>query len=152
LKIAPLAAVLFLLSISAIDSQQLREGTLGANNLIPIDIVMFALTLSYVSSSIDAAGFIKWTTLKVMRSASANVGHRLFFYIYIAIFLIGLLFGNDPVIQMGMLFLTYMTRASSNIAHSRAWIHTQFALANIASAVLVSSKHDKCGDCPNIQD
>jgi Na+/H+ antiporter NhaD/arsenite permease-like protein len=32
-----------------------------------------------------------------------------------------------------------MTRVSSNIVHPRAWIHTQFAVANIASTVLVSS-------------
>ena len=32
-----------------------------------------------------------------------------------------------------------MTRVSSNIIHPRAWIHTQFAVANIASAILVSS-------------
>jgi hypothetical protein len=32
-----------------------------------------------------------------------------------------------------------MTRVSSNIVHPRAWIHTQFAIANIASAILVSS-------------
>jgi Na+/H+ antiporter NhaD/arsenite permease-like protein len=32
-----------------------------------------------------------------------------------------------------------MTRVSSNIEHPRAWIHTQFAIANIASAILVSS-------------
>lgn len=39
----------------------------------------------------------------------------------------------------GTAFLAYMTRVSSNIVHPRAWIHTQFAVANIASAILVSS-------------
>jgi hypothetical protein len=34
----------------------------------------------------------------------------------------------------GTAFLAYMTRVSSNIVHPRAWIHTQFAVANIASA------------------
>jgi Na+/H+ antiporter NhaD/arsenite permease-like protein len=32
-----------------------------------------------------------------------------------------------------------MTRVSSNIIHPRAWIFTQFSIANIASAILVSS-------------
>lgn len=39
----------------------------------------------------------------------------------------------------GTAFLAYMTRVSGNIVHPRAWIHTQFAIANIASAILVSS-------------
>jgi Na+/H+ antiporter NhaD/arsenite permease-like protein len=47
--------------------------------------------------------------------------------------------GNDPIILSGTPFLAYMTRVSSNISHPRAWIFTQFAVANIVSAILVSS-------------
>lgn len=47
--------------------------------------------------------------------------------------------GNDPVILSGTAFLSYMTRVSSNIEHPRAWIYAQFAVANIGSAILVSS-------------
>ena len=46
---------------------------------------------------------------------------------------------NDPIILSGTPFLAYMTRVSANIAHPRAWIYAQFAVANIASAILVSS-------------
>ena len=47
--------------------------------------------------------------------------------------------GNDPIILSGTPFLAYMTRVSSNITQPRAWIYMQFAVANIASAILVSS-------------
>jgi Na+/H+ antiporter NhaD/arsenite permease-like protein len=36
-------------------------------------------------------------------------------------------------------WLTPFSRSSSNIIHPRAWIHSQFSIANIASAILVSS-------------
>jgi Na+/H+ antiporter NhaD/arsenite permease-like protein len=67
------------------------------------------------------------------------VGHRLFFYLYAFFFSLTALIGNDPIILSGTAFLSYMTRVSSNIKHPRAWIYTQFAVANIASAILVSS-------------
>jgi len=68
-----------------------------------------------------------------------GVGHRLFFYLYAFFFGLGSFIGNDPIILSGTAFLAYMTRVSSNIIHPRAWIHSQFAVANIASAILVSS-------------
>jgi len=46
---------------------------------------------------------------------------------------------QDPIILSGTAFLAYMTRAASNIINPRAWIHAQFAIANISSAILVSS-------------
>jgi Na+/H+ antiporter NhaD/arsenite permease-like protein len=46
---------------------------------------------------------------------------------------------QDPIILSGTAFLAYMTRAASNILNPRAWIHAQFAIANISSAILVSS-------------
>jgi Na+/H+ antiporter NhaD/arsenite permease-like protein len=68
-----------------------------------------------------------------------NKGHRLFFYLYTFFFALTSFIGNDPVILSGTAFLAYMTRVSKNIMHPRAWIHTQFAVANIGSAILVSS-------------
>ena len=53
--------------------------------------------------------------------------------------MLGSFIGNDPIILSGTAFLAYMTRVSSNIVHPRAWIYSQFAVANIASAILVSS-------------
>ncbi|KAF3807923.1 hypothetical protein GCG54_00007659 [Colletotrichum gloeosporioides] len=138
LTTAPLLAVLLLLASTAIGKRQLLEGTIGANDISPLDILVFAFTLGYISSSIDAAGFIRYLCCKVLLRYG-NVGHRLFFLLYLAMFLLGFFLGNDPVIQMGMLFMTYLTQVSKNIKHPRAWLFTQFAVANIASAALVSS-------------
>lgn len=135
---APLVADLFLLAILAIGRREVHDGTLGADNISPIDIMAFFLTLAYIAISIDASGLIRFLAFKVLQKAG-KVGHRLFFYLYVFFFGLGSFIGNDPIILSGTAFLAYMTRVSSNIVHPRAWIHTQFAIANIASAILVSS-------------
>jgi Na+/H+ antiporter NhaD/arsenite permease-like protein len=135
---APLIANLFLLAISAIGRREIRSGTLGADNIVPIDIMAFFLALAYIAISIDASGLIRYLASKVLQTGG-RVGHRLFFYLYALFFALSSFVGNDPVILSGTAFLAYMTCASSNIMHPRAWIHSQFAIANIASAILVSS-------------
>jgi Na+/H+ antiporter NhaD/arsenite permease-like protein len=135
---APLIADLFLLAILAIGRKEVHDGTLGADNISPIDIMVFFLTLAYIAISIDASGLIRYLAFKVLQKGG-KVGHRLFFYLYAFFFILGSFIGNDPIILSGTAFLAYMTRVSSNILHPRAWIYTQFAVANIASAILVSS-------------
>jgi Na+/H+ antiporter NhaD/arsenite permease-like protein len=135
---APLIGDLFLLAILAIGKDEVRGGTLGANNIEPIYIMAFFLTLAYIAISIDASGLIRYLAFKVLQKGG-KVGHRLFFYLYAFFFGLGSCIGNDPIILSGTAFLAYMTRVSSNIIHPRAWIHSQFAVANIASAILVSS-------------
>lgn len=135
---APLIADLFLLAILAIGRKEVHDGTVGSNNIAPIDIMAFFLTLAYIAISIDASGLIRYLAFKVLQWGG-EVGHRLFFYLYSFFFVLGSFIGNDPIILSGTAFLAYMTRVSSNIEHPRAWIHTQFAVANIASAILVSS-------------
>jgi Na+/H+ antiporter NhaD/arsenite permease-like protein len=135
---APLIADLFLLAISAIGRQEVYGGTIGADHISPIDIMAFFITLAYIAISIDASGLIKYLAFKVLQKGG-GVGHRLFFYLYAFFFGLGIFIGNGPIVLSGTPFLAYMTRASSNIIHPRAWIHTQFAVANIASAILVSS-------------
>jgi len=135
---APLIADLFLLAISAIGRKEVHDGTVGANNIHPLDIMAFFITLAYIAISIDASGIIRWLAFKVL-SWGGKVGHRLFFYLYAFFFLLGSFIGNDPIILSGTAFLAYMTRVSKNISSPRAWIFTQFAIANIASAILVSS-------------
>lgn len=135
---APLIADLFLLAILAIGREEVYGGTVGTNNIQPIDIMAFFLTLAYIAISIDASGLIRYLAFKVL-SWGGEVGHRLFFYLYAFFFLLGSFIGNDPIILSGTAFLAYMTRVSNNIEHPRAWIHTQFAVANVASAILVSS-------------
>lgn len=135
---APLIADLFLLAILAIGRQEVHDGTVGADGISPIDILVFFLTLAYIAISIDASGLIRYLAFKVLQKGD-GVGHRLFFYLYTFFFALGSFIGNDPIILSGTAFLAYMTRVSSNIVHPRAWIHSQFAIANIASAILVSS-------------
>ncbi|EFX06454.1 putative arsenite efflux transporter [Grosmannia clavigera kw1407] len=135
---APLIADLFLLAILAIGRDEVYGGTIGSNNIFPIDIMAFFLTLAYVAISIDASGLVRYLAFKVLQKGG-KVGHRLFFYLYVFFFGLGSFIGNDPIILSGTAFLAYMTRVSSNIVHPRAWIHSQFAVANIASAILVSS-------------
>jgi Na+/H+ antiporter NhaD/arsenite permease-like protein len=135
---APLIADLFLLAILAIGRQEVHDGTIGADDISPIDIMTFFLSLAYIAISIDASGLIRYLAFKVLQWGG-DVGHRLFFYLYAFFFALASLIGNDPIILSGTAFLAYMTRVSKNIVHPRAWIHTQFAVANIASAILVSS-------------
>ncbi|USP79127.1 hypothetical protein yc1106_06401 [Curvularia clavata] len=135
---APLIADLFLLAILAIGAKEVRGGTLGDQGIVPYDIMLFFLSLAYIAISVDASGLIRWLAFKVLQKGG-KVGHRLFFYLYAFFFALTSLIGNDPIILSGTAFLSYMTRVSSNIKHPRAWIFTQFSVANIASAILVSS-------------
>ncbi|KAI1764708.1 hypothetical protein GGR53DRAFT_303308 [Hypoxylon sp. FL1150] len=134
----PLAAVFFLLATAAMTPEELRNGICGGNNLIPMDIVAFALTIGYISGSIDASGLLRYLTVRILR-AYGGVGHRLYLYLYCLFFLAGAFFGNDPIIQMGMLVLTYMMRITSDVMHPRAWLFMQYAVINIASTIFVSS-------------
>jgi Na+/H+ antiporter NhaD/arsenite permease-like protein len=134
----PLIADLFLLAIQAIGRREVHDGTIGANNIAPYDIMLFFLSLAYIAISIDASGLIRYLAYRVLQSGG-NVGHRLYLSLYTFFFVLTAAIGNDPIILSGTPFLAYMTRVSANIVHPRAWIYSQFAVANIASAILVSS-------------
>ncbi|KAI2633415.1 hypothetical protein GGS21DRAFT_134262 [Xylaria nigripes] len=134
----PLIADLFLLAIGAIGRKEVKGGIAGSDNIVPYDILLFFFSLAYIAISIDASGLIRYLAFKVLQ-LGGRVGHRLFFFLYAFFFGLGSFIGNDPIILSGTTFLAYMTRVSSNIILPRAWIHTQFAVANIASAILVSS-------------
>lgn len=75
---------------------------------------------------------------KVLEKAGKH-GRRLYFYLYMLFFGLTACIGNDPIILSGTPFLAYMTRVSKNIDSPRAWIFTQFTMANVASTILVSS-------------
>ena len=135
---APIIADLLLLAVSAIGRREVEDGTIGTAHIHPLDIMLFFITLAYIAISIDASGLIRWLAFKVL-SWGGDVGHRLFFYLYAFFFSLGSFIGNDPIILSGTAFLAYMTRVSKNITDPRAWIYSQFAVANISSAILVSS-------------
>lgn len=135
---APIIADLLLLAVSAIGRKEVKDGTIGTAHIHPLDIMLFFITLAYIAISIDASGLIRWLAFKVL-GWGGDVGHRLFFYLYAFFFSLGSFIGNDPIILSGTAFLAYMTRVSKNITDPRAWIYSQFAVANISSAILVSS-------------
>ncbi|PVH90396.1 hypothetical protein DM02DRAFT_621039 [Periconia macrospinosa] len=135
---APLIANLFLLAILAIGRTEVHDGIIGANNIAPYDIMLFFVSLAYIAISIDASGLIRYMAYRVLKSGG-NAGYRLYLSLYTFFFVLTAGIGNDPIILSGTPFLAYMTRVSANIAHPRAWIYAQFAVANIASAILVSS-------------
>jgi Na+/H+ antiporter NhaD/arsenite permease-like protein len=135
---APLIADLFLLALGAIGREEVCGGTLGTNHISPLDIMLFFMSLAYIAISLDASGLIRYLAFRVLKWGGDD-GRRLFFYLYTFFYALTSFIGNDPIILSGTAFLAYMTRVSSNIVHPRAWIHAQFAVANIASAILVSS-------------
>ena len=135
---APIIADLLLLAVSAIGRKEVKDGTIGTNHIHPFDIMIFFITLAYIAISIDASGLIRWLAFKVL-GWGGNFGPRLFFLLYAFFFALGSFIGNDPIILSGTAFLAYMTRIASNIEDPRAWIYSQFAVANISSAILVSS-------------
>jgi Na+/H+ antiporter NhaD/arsenite permease-like protein len=134
----PLIANIFLLAILAIGRREVHDGTIGANNIAPYDIMLFFISLAYIAISIDASGLIRYLAYRVLQSGG-NAGHRLYLSLYTFFFALTAAIGNDPIILSGTPFLAYMTRVSANIGHPRAWIYSQFSVANIASAILVSS-------------
>lgn len=89
---APLIADLFLLAILAIGREEVHDGTIGANHISPIDIMVFFLTLAYIAISIDASGLIRYLAFKVLQYGG-KVGHRLFFYLYAFFFCLGSFIG-----------------------------------------------------------
>lgn len=134
----PLIANLFLLAILAIGREEVYAGTIGTDSISPIDVMAFFITLAYIAVSLDASGLIRFLAYKVLQWGGKS-GRRLFFYLYMFWFSLTAFIGNDPIILSGTPFLAYMTRVAKNIESPRAWIFTQFTMANVASAILVSS-------------
>ncbi|KAK8115375.1 hypothetical protein PG999_007444 [Apiospora kogelbergensis] len=133
---APLIADLFLLATLAIGRDEVYNGIVGANDIDPVDVMVFFITLAYIALSLDASGLIRWLACRVLKASAS--GRRLYFYLYGFFFALTTCIGNDPIILSGTPFLAYITRVS-NIAAPTAWIYAQFAVANVASAILVSS-------------
>ncbi|KAF2675680.1 hypothetical protein K458DRAFT_492943 [Lentithecium fluviatile CBS 122367] len=109
----PLVAILFLLAVSAIGRNEIHDGTI-------------------------ASGLIRYLAFKILQKIG-QYGHVLFTILYAASFGFGGIIGNDPIIEFGMGIVATVSRLSSNIKHPQAWIYSQFAVVNIASAILESS-------------
>ncbi|KAG8952758.1 hypothetical protein FRC04_003681 [Tulasnella sp. 424] len=136
LGIVPPLAVLFLLAAQAIDGGTIRRGILGADGIEPIDIMALFISLAYIAISLDSTGLLRFLAFYLVSRSTS--GRRLYLYLYGLFFAFGVVVGNDPVILSGTAFLAYMTKVAG-IVPPTAWIFAQFSVANIASAVLVSS-------------
>ncbi|KAI0827691.1 hypothetical protein BC628DRAFT_1367947 [Trametes gibbosa] len=133
----PLASVLLLLAIGVFDRETVHDGVVGTAGVSPLNIMALFISLAYISISLDATGLLRFLAFWVANKGGPS-GRRLFAYLYAFFFVCGVIVGNDPVILSGTAFLTYFTRAAG-ITPPTAWIFSQFAAANIASVVLVSS-------------
>ncbi|OJT07874.1 hypothetical protein TRAPUB_1224 [Trametes pubescens] len=133
----PLASVLLLLATRVFNSQTVRDGIVGTGGVSPLNIMALFISLAYISISLDATGLLRFLAFWVANKGGSS-GHRLFAYLYVFFLLCGVIVGNDPVILSGTAFLAYFTRAAG-ITPPTAWIFSQFAAANMASVVLVSS-------------
>ncbi|KAL1945316.1 hypothetical protein VTO73DRAFT_2167 [Trametes versicolor] len=133
----PLASVLLLLAAKVFNSQTVRDGIVGTGGVSPLNIMALFISLAYISISLDATGLLRFLAFWVANKGGSS-GRKLFAYLYVFFLLSGVIVGNDPVILSGTAFLAYFTRAAG-ITPPTAWIFSQFAAANMASVVLVSS-------------
>ncbi|CAL1712066.1 unnamed protein product [Somion occarium] len=133
----PLFSVLLLLATRSMDGSTIRRGVLGADGVEPLSILALFLSLAYISISLDFTGLFRFSAFWVARRGGTS-GPRLYLYLYLFFLVSGIIVGNDPVILCGTPFLAYLTRVSG-ITPPTAWIFSQFAAANMASVVLVSS-------------
>ncbi|KAI1788320.1 hypothetical protein LXA43DRAFT_1159931 [Ganoderma leucocontextum] len=133
----PLVSVLLLLATGVFDGQTLRDGILGTAGIQPLNIMALFISLAYISISLDATGLFRFLAFWVA-SKGGSSGRRLYTYLYVFFLVCGVVIGNDPVILSGTAFLAYFTRVAG-ITPPTAWIFSQFAAANMASVVLVSS-------------
>ncbi|KAI8978233.1 hypothetical protein BD414DRAFT_524256 [Trametes punicea] len=133
----PLLSVLLLLAAGVFDGTTLRDGIVGTGGIRPLNIMALFISLAYISISLDATGLFRFLAFWVA-SRGGSSGRRLFAYLYLFFLVCGAVVGNDPVILSGTAFLAYFTRVAG-IAPPTAWIFSQFAAANMASVVLVSS-------------
>ncbi|GJN90034.1 hypothetical protein Rhopal_003031-T1 [Rhodotorula paludigena] len=150
LRTAPVLAVVFLLATTVIDGRVVRLGIVGEDGVRPYDVLVLFISLAYISTALDSTGGLRalafWISQKAARRApdappsapKTASGLYLWTLLYCFWFLSGLVVGNDPIVLSGTAFLGYFTRATG-IAAPRGWTMSQFAMANVASAALVSS-------------
>lgn len=134
---APVVGVLFLLATVSISGKQVRDGIAGEGDIYPYDVLVFFLSLAYITISLDATGLLRYLACHVCQKAAFD-GRLLYVVLYAFLWVAGVVLGNDPMVLSGTPFLVYLTRMAG-IVPSDAWIWAQFVVANVASAVLVSS-------------
>ncbi|KAI0001037.1 hypothetical protein BJV77DRAFT_1057877 [Russula vinacea] len=126
----PMISVLLLLAVKAINGAALKHGIMGTDGVLPISIMALFISLAYISISLDATGLLRFLAFWAPG--------ELYFYLYLFFLVCAAVVGNDPVVLSGTTFLAYLTRVLG-ITPPTAWIFSQFAAVNMASAVLISS-------------
>ncbi|OCF44714.1 hypothetical protein I317_01403 [Kwoniella heveanensis CBS 569] len=139
LRTAPVIGVLLLLTSTCIPPSVVRRGIVGSAGVRPYDIMTLFICFAYISISLDSTGLLRYLAFLVAsRSTSHGGGKTLYNGFYAFFALIGLFFGNDPLILSGTPFLAYFTDHAS-IQPPTAYIFTHFQVSNLVSALLVSS-------------
>jgi Na+/H+ antiporter NhaD/arsenite permease-like protein len=130
---APILAIALLAAAQCINGSVIQDGIIGTDGIKPYNILILFFSLAYMAISLDITGILEaaayWVTSK-----GGKDGRRLYLYFYAMITLISIIFGNDPVILSGTVFLVYFTTAIQVDNH--AWLISEFAAANTASMVL----------------
>ncbi|KAF8483677.1 hypothetical protein DFH94DRAFT_723445 [Russula ochroleuca] len=133
----PMISVLLLIAVKAINGAALKHGIVGTDGILPISIMALFISLAYLSISLDATGLLRFLAFWVAKKGGSS-GRKLYFYLYLFFLVCAAVVGNDPVVLSGTTFLAYLTRVLG-ITPPTAWIFSQFAAVNMASAVLISS-------------
>ena len=82
----------------------------GTDGVKPYNILILFFSLAYMSITLDMTGIFKAAAYWVS-NVSGRSGTKLFIYFYLLITALSL-FGTDPMILSGTLFLVYYTDAA----------------------------------------
>nr|XP_018264148.1 uncharacterized protein I303_04030 [Kwoniella dejecticola CBS 10117]OBR86306.1 hypothetical protein I303_04030 [Kwoniella dejecticola CBS 10117] len=139
LRTVPVIGVLLLLASTCIPPSVVRRGIVGSSGVKPYDIMTLFTCFAYISISLDCTGLLRYLAFLISsKSTASGGGRRLYNSFYLFFALIGLMFGNDPLILSGTPFLSYFTSHSA-IEPPTAFLFSHFQVSNLVSAFLVSS-------------
>ncbi|ORY32076.1 hypothetical protein BCR39DRAFT_58188 [Naematelia encephala] len=137
LRTIPVIGVLLLLASTCIPGSVVRDGIVGTDGVRPYDILTLFISFAYISLSLDCTGLLRYLAYLVAARSSTS-GSTLYTAFYCFFVLTGLIVGNDPLVLSGTPFLAYFTSHAS-ISPPTAYLFTHFQVANLVSALLVSS-------------
>jgi arsenical pump membrane protein len=86
-----------LLIFQIIDTETIRLGILGNNQLKPWEIIVIFFTVAYVSISVDVTGILDYMAYKIVQKTKGN-GTKLFFFFYLFACVLTIFTSNDIVI------------------------------------------------------
>ncbi|WWC85208.1 uncharacterized protein L201_000067 [Kwoniella dendrophila CBS 6074] len=139
LRTVPVIGVLLLLASTCTPPPVVRRGIVGSGGVKPYDIMTLFICFAYISISLDCTGTLRYLAFLIAsKSTKKGGGLKLYNSFFLFFSIIGLIFGNDPIILSGTPFLAYFTQHSS-INPPTSFLFTHFFLSNLVSTLLVSS-------------